>query len=376
MRITRISHLFYPDIISDYLAEFSMRQVKMGHEVDVLTWNKNKRYPEESIADGFTIRRLAGFNFSVDGIVTDYPYLPNLPNRIAQLKPEIIHAESHLFLTTAQAIKKAKKLSIPSVATVHGVMAERNAFVNLAQYVYLYTVGSWIFKNVDRIICLTESDAREIISYRCPSEKIRIIPNAVDTSRFKPAMECQENLVVWVGRFVPEKGLDYLIEAAKIVAREFKDVEFMLVGYGPLRGNFRKLAYHFGLLNNVIRFAGPLGRDQVANILGKASVFVLPSLKEGLPLSLLEAMACGKPVIGSDVSGINDVIIHGENGILVPPRKPETLAHWILTLLNDENLRKRLGQTARQRIVEKYSWNMVLNKLENIYWEILNETRK
>lgn len=369
MHIARVRHLFYPDMPRDYFFELSVRQVKAEHEVDVLTWNKNKHPLEENVSDGFTIYRLAGFNFSMDGVITDYPYLPSLPQKIEKLKPEIIHGESHLFLTTVQAVKAAKKLGVPSVVTVHGVIAKRSVAVNLAQYVYLRTLGLWLFKNADEIICLTKSDAQEIVRFGCPSEKIKVIPNAVDTNRFRPGKERQENLVVWVGRFVPEKGLRYLIKAAKTVVKDFKDVEFTLVGYGPLKANTIKLAFDYGLLNGTVHFTGPFDRNQVADILGKASITVLPSLKEGLPLSLLEAMACGKPVIGSDISGISDVIIHGQNGLLVPPGNPEALANAILTLLNDESLRRRLGHNARQLIVEKYSWNIITNKIEKVYYE-------
>lgn len=375
MHIARISHIFYPDMIGfgDYLFEFSMRQMRMGHKVDVLTWNKNKRCSEESVADGFTIHRLSGINFSIDGAITEYPYLPRLPNTIAQLKPEIIHAESHLFLTTVQAVKQSKKLGVPSVVTVHGVMAKRSAVINLIQYSYLSTLGLWIFKNADRIICLTESDAREIIRYGCPSEKIRIIPNAVDANCFRSGNECQKNSVMWVGRFVPEKGLNYLIEAAKIVSTKFKNVEFMLVGYGPLKANIAKLACDYGLLNNSVRFGGPYDRRQIPSILCKAKIFVLPSLKEGLPLSLLEAMACGKAVVASDISGINDVIMNGKNGLLIPAGNPEALADAVLTVLNDENLRGRLGRNARQLMVERYSWNIVTNKIEKVYNDAIKE---
>jgi len=373
MHIARVSHLFYPDIISDYLFEFSIRQISIGHNIDVLTWNKSKRPSEENVADGFTINRLPGYDFSLGGPITDYPCLPSLPDKIEKLKSEIMHAESHLFLTTVQAVRKAKELGIPSVVTVHGVMAKRNIAINLAQYAYLHTLGLWLFKNTDRVICLTEGDAQEIVRFGCPSEKIRVIPNAVDTNRFRPRKESPENLVMWVGRFEPEKGLSYLIEAARIVVKKLKNVGFMLVGYGPLKVKVMELARSSGLLNNAVRFAGPFERDQVANILGEASIFVLPSLKEGLPLSLLEAMACGKPVIGSDISGINSVITNWENGLLIPHGNHEALADAVLTLLSDENLRRRLGQSARQLMMEKYSWNMVIDKVEKVYNEAINE---
>jgi len=371
VHIVRVRHLFYPDMPRDYVFELSERQVKAGHKVDVLTWNRNGHRFEERVAEDFTIYRLPGFNFSIDNAVKDYPYLPSLPSKIAKLKPEIIHAESHLFLITVQAVRKAKKLGIPSVVTVRGVMAKRSFIINLAQYCYLCTLGLWLFNNVDRIICLTKSDAQEIIRFGCPSDKVRVIPNAVDANCFRPRKERQENLVAWVGRFVPEKGVKYLIRAAKLVAKEFRDVKFMLIGYGQLRARAIKLAYDYDLLNDVVHFAGPFNRSQVANVLGKASIFVFPSLKEGLPLALLEAMACGTPVVASNIPGIDEVIENNVNGILVPPKSSRALAEAVLTLLRDEQLRKRLGKSARETVVEKFTWGRVLKELECVYGEAL-----
>lgn len=373
MHIVRVRHLFYPDMPRDYFYELSARQVKMEHEVDVLTWSRNGEYSEERVAEGFVVHRLSGLNFGINGMVQEYPYLPGLPAEIAMLRPDVVHAESHLFLTTVQAVRKARKLDLPSVVSVHGVFADRGFALNFAQFVYLRTFGLEAFRSADRVICLTRGDVEEVVRFGCPLEKIRLVPNAVDIERFKPCKEREDDLVVWVGRFVPEKGLKYLVEAAKIVAKEFKDVKFLLVGYGPLKTKIMKLAYDRGLLDRYISFTGPLNRDKVAKVLGKATVFVFPSLKEGLPLSVLEAMACGVPVVGSDIPGINDVITHGKNGLLVPARNPEVLATAVLTLLNDEDFRRRLGQNARRLMVGKYSWDIIIEKIEKVYYEAMEE---
>lgn len=374
MHIARIRHLFYPDVPRDYFYELSARQVNVGHEVHVLTWSKNGKYSEEKVTEGFIVYRLPGLNFCIDGVIQEYPYLPGLPAEIEMLRPEIVHAESHLFLTTVQAVRKARSLGSPSVVTVHGVFADRGVAVNLAQYAYLRTLGLEVFRSADRVICLTSGDVKEIVRFGCPLEKIRLVPNAVDTERFKPCKEREDDLVVWVGRFVPEKGLEYLVEAAKIVADEFEDVRFLLVGYGPLKAKIMKLVYDRGLLGRFLRFTGALSRDEVAKVLGKAAVFVFSSLKEGLPLSVLEAMACGVPVVVSDIQGINEIISDQHNGFLVPPKKPEALANVVLTLLNDKNLRRRLGQNARQLMVERYSWDMVISKMEKVYNEAIKES--
>jgi len=376
MKIAYIAHVVFPDVAGDPFNSLKSAKwmSRRGHETAIVTWNKRKSSSNlvENI-DGVEIWRLAGVNFKLNNYITEYPFALGMANALRHIEPDIIHAESHLFLTTVQAIRNAKKLGLPIVVTVHGVFADRGFAVNFAQHVYLLTFGVKVFRKADRIICLTRSDAEEIVKFGCSIDKIRVIPNAVDTESFKPCEEREDNLVVWVGRFVPEKGLEYLVEAAKIVADEFRDVKFLLVGYGPLKAKILKLIYDRGSLGRFVRFAGPLGRDEVAKVLGKAAVFVFPSLKEGLPLSVLEAMACGVPVIGSDIPGISDVVTHGKNGLLVSPRNPKALANAVLILLNDKNLTRRLGQNARRLMAEKYSWNVITDKIEKVYYEAIEE---
>ncbi len=313
-------------------------------------------------------------NFRIGGAVSDYPYLPGLPQTESALRPEIVHAESHLFLTTLQGVLKADELRIPSVVTVHGVTAVRGPAVNFAQNVYLRTVGTVVFNKATRVICLTRSDAAEIMKLGCPTKKLRIVPNAVDTELFRPSTDEDENSVVWVGRFVPEKGLNFLIKAARIMTRTTRTTKarFVFVGYGPLKGELQALVSSLGLANT-IKFVGPLERDQIADVLARASVFVLPSLKEGMPLSLLEAMSSGRPVVTSRVGGMSEIITHGETGLLVTPGDSEALARAIETILGDADLRKKLGRNARNLVMAKYNWKSVLRALDTVYREACEE---
>lgn len=373
MDIARICHLFYPDTLSDYFFELSMKQVNTGNKVNVFTWNKNNRPLRETISENFEIHRLSGFNFSVGNSIIDYPFLPKLAKEIRESKPEIIHCESHLFLTTVQALEAAKKFRIPSVVTIHGVIARRNIAVNLAQYLYICSFGLRMFQSVKKVICLTKSDAKEIIRYGCPIKKIRIVPNAIDTERFKPCNKKQENLIVWAGRFVPEKGINCLIEATRLVLQVSKDAEFLFIGDGPLREKAEAQVNKY-CLQDKVHFTGPVDRDKVAEILGRASVFILTSLKEGLPLSLLEAMASGAAVIGSKISSTEEVIVPWQNGLCTQLGNAKELADNILTLSHDNDLRKKLGQKARESIIEKYNWESVLGRIERVYCEAVEET--
>jgi glycosyltransferase involved in cell wall biosynthesis len=370
MRIARIRHLFYPDIPQDYFYELSARQAKTGNNVSVYTWSKEGEFSSEITPEGFTIHRLPGLDFGLGGFVNEYPYLIGLSSQLEAFRPDVVHAESHLFLPTFQAIKKAKKMNLACLVTVHGLYAERGKALNFIQFAYLRTMGLFIFKRTDRVICLTQSEANEVIKYGCAAEKVRVIPNAIDIERFAPGIEREGKLIVWVGRFVIEKGLEYLVKAAEKIAKKMNNTNFLLIGYGPLKGKIEQLIHERGL-SNTIRIIGPLSRNQIASILGKATLFAFPSLREGLPLSVLEAMACGTPVVGSDIPGVRSIITNGQNGLLVSPRNPEALANAIWILLEDESLRKRLGQNARRTVEEKYNWNTVLSMLEEVYREIL-----
>lgn len=350
----------------DYFYELSAQQAKRGHKVDVLTWKKNGGFSEERVDEGFVIHRLTGLNLGMRGAIQEYPFIPGLSAMIEKLKPEVIHAESHLFLTTVQAVRKAKKLGLPCVVTVHGVFAERGFAVNSAQLAYLRTLGLEVFKNANVVVCLTRSDVEGVARFGCSVKKVRLIPNAVDTELFKPTGERESSLVVWVGRFVPEKGVEYLIEAAKTVVAEFRDVRFLLVGYGPMKMKAMRLVSEGGL-DEFVRFVGPLSRDEVAEVLCRAGVFVLPSLSEGMPLALLEAMSCGDAVVASNVGGISEIVREHNNGVLVSPRNGKELASSILMLLRDDGLRKKLASNARDTVEREHSWNSVLAQLDSVY---------
>ena len=368
MRIALIHHITYQ---FHGLSDLAFFLAERGHEVTELSWSGSKRLMVNQVGEGLTRYLLPGLNFSLDGLIAEYPYIPTLPKFIELVRPDIVHAQSPLFLTTFSAVTGALKCDVPCVITVHGMLARRELPINFAQQMYLYTVGSWCFNNATKTICLTRSDAHEVTKYRCPPKKIRIIPNGVNIKVFKPSSSTEkENLVCWMGRFVPEKGLKYLVDAIKIISGLKSNVKFLLIGDGPLRAKIIERLNKYGLTGQTV-FTGRVPHEKIYDLISKASVFVLPSVKEGMPMVLLEVMASGKPVIGSDISGISDVVTHGQNGLLVPPRNPEALANAVLTLLNDESLRRRLGRNARQLMVEKYSWNIITSKIEKVYYEAI-----
>ncbi len=359
---------------ADYFFELSMRQAKAGNLVDLITWRKNpERQLEEKICRGFRVHRLNGINL-FPRFIQDYPFLPGLQSELAALKPDIIHGESHLFLPTVQALWKAKKLGIPCVVTVHGVLAERGVYLKYAQQAFLRTIGLSVFRSANKVICLTKSDAAEVVKIGCPKNKISVIQNAVDSEFFKPAYNKSDDLIVWVGRFVEEKGVEYIIEVARRLSGSFPNVKFLLIGYGELKGKVIETSRGLGLLNKSVFIRGPLSRREIAEILGKATIFLFPSLKEGMPIALLEAMSCELPAVVFDVTGNRELITHEKNGLVVEPKNIEQLTNAVKILLNDKEFRIRLGQNSRKLAIENYGWDIVLRKLAIAYDDAINST--
>lgn len=349
---------------------------KRGHDVVVVGYSRlahRSLFSEEALRleeKGIQCYSAEGISISIPNFVTEFPYFLSFGELVEEVRPDIIHINCLPFLTSFQAARIAKKTRRKSVLQVHGMIGERGFLFNTLQELYNSTFGHQTFHNVDKVVALTISDVRKIFRYGCPLQKIHVIPNGVNVNQFHPSGSEEPRSLFWCGRFVHEKGLEYLIEAVGRLERKekHKPIRLVMAGDGPALPRVYELVRKKGLTRSVV-FLGRRSHEDMPNLMNKSSIYVLPSLKEGMPYALLEAMACGKPVIGSDISGVRDVVTNGENGLLVPPRDTRALADAILTLLEDENLRKIMGRKARELMVRKYSWDAVAVKMEKVYQE-------
>jgi len=204
-----------------------------------------------------------------------------------------------------------------------------------------------------------ESLIREIGSVQ---DKIFTICNAVDVRRFERpgdqaalcdqlGIETQARLVATVGRLTKQKGHCHLIDAAATVVSSYPDTHFLFIGVGELKDVLMAQARRAGLSEN-IHFLGK--RQDVPDLLAAVDLFVLPSLWEGLSLALLEAMAAGKPIVATAVSGTTQAMIHGETGLVVPPRDSAALAEAIIQLLSDPAQAQVMGRAAKQHVTANF----------------------
>jgi len=172
--------------------------------------------------------------------------------------------------------------------------------------------------------------------------------------------------VLYIGRLINLKGLNYLIEAFTIISRRVPGVQLIIGGEGPEEERLKQQVEHLGLSESV-HFVGFIESQDLSRYYHEAAVFVLPSIQaeqaegqtEGLGVVLLEAMACGTPVVGSNVGGIPDIIQDGWNGYLVQERSPAQLAERIVALLECQEVRKRFMKNGLQTVYERFSWNQI-----------------
>jgi glycosyltransferase involved in cell wall biosynthesis len=218
--------------------------------------------------------------------------------------------------------------------------------------VHARAVEEKVFSASNKVVVTTEAMRAEVAS-RIPSAALKtvVIPNYVDTEVFKPdSSQRDENSLVFIGRISPEKNLDSLLEAIRPL-----DVTLILIGEGRLRP---KLQRRFEALDGRVTWEGNVPNIELPAHINRAAAFVLPSLYEGHPKALLEAMACGTPVIGANSPGIKELIRHGQNGYLCGT-DAISLRNGIQELLSRPELRAELGKNGRLFVLEHYSLEMI-----------------
>ncbi|MEM3556244.1 MAG: glycosyltransferase family 4 protein [Candidatus Micrarchaeia archaeon] len=239
----------------------------------------------------------------------------------------------------------------------------------------------------------TKFDKKEIVAIRNASYNIAIskdiyrkmkeynqnteyVPNGVNIHKFKPGKRSSLYDILFVGRISPQKGLEYLVDAVAEVRREIPDVKVRCVGptsfYGDLESeyllNLRRRIRELGMEDTFL-FTRKVDEQELLQSYRNSSIFVLPSLSEGMPLVVLEAMACGLPVITSDVSGVRDVVTN-DVGRIVPKGDSKALATAILELLQNKSLMKKISKKARER-AKQFSWERIAKKTLGVYKKVI-----
>jgi glycosyltransferase involved in cell wall biosynthesis len=370
-------HVFVPYVLAPHFNGGNMRDVFSG--VQIFRFPYFYPFYFERLAYGsgilFNLKRYPSVLLSiVPFLVSEFVSSLTI---IAKYKIQMIHTH---WLVPQGLIGALFNFvfKIPHVGTVHGsdisILQKNRMLIILCRFIVRYsdmiTVNSTYMKS-----------RLELIVPGCCA-KIRVIPMGIDPEKFKAPEFIDikkkfqtEHLVLSVGRLIDLKGTIHLINAMPAVLRQFPDTELLIIGAGPEKETLVNRTHKLGLENRV-HFLGIKEIDELPSYYHAADVFVLPSINkygktEALGVVLLEAMASGCPVIGSNVGGIPDIIIDGENGFLVPEQRPDVLAERIVQMLSDDSLREQFRENGLIRVREKFSWEKISMDFGEVFDQVL-----
>jgi len=269
---------------------------------------------------------------------------------------------------------------IPHIATIHG--SDLNLIKNC---IFLKTLCRFIVRNSDTITVNSSYMKLQLlgISPSC-KQKIQVIPMGIDPAKYTTDsyIDMKQrhgvgHLILSVGRLIDWKGTEFLIKAMPAVLERFPDAKLLIIGIGPERDVLMRQTRNLGLSDR-IEFPGMVPAKDLPSYYRSADVFVLPSIiragkTEGLGVVLLEAMASGCPVIGSNVGGIPDIITDGENGFLVPEQDTRILADRIVRILSDGDLREKFRMNSYDRIEESFTWDKIAEQFSGRYKQVIRK---
>ena len=309
-------------------------------------------------------------------------YASNVSKIIEKYKIDLIHAhfayrEGLVGLLTRAKTKK------PLIVTCHGydILFEPTIKYGVRLSRRINSIVHKVLNSADAILTASKASFNECKKIVNDVAKVHLIPNGVDIEKFNPYIsgfnirkrhQIEGYAIVFTLKaHRPQYGLEYLIKAAPKVIKERRDVVFVIGGDGPLRHYHEKLAAKLGVRERVI-FTGMIPRSLTPYYYAMSDMVVVPSLQEAFGLVVTEAMACGKPVIGTRVGGIPDQIIDGYNGFLVRPRSPEEIAEKIIYLVDNPDEARHMGMNGRRIVEERFNIEKRVEKIISIYEEVLS----
>lgn len=293
--------------------------------------------------------------------------------RLQEMKAELDLLHLH------SPISPPLKTDLPTVATIHTPIQHkqeirpRNTFSD-----YLHLAQGFMGKRIERHIIeksqvlttVSESVRSDLTEYGLDEREIMVTPNGVDTAEFDPTRErARANQLLYTGRLAAVKGLPDLFDAIHQLNESGTSCRLVITGKGEYRAVLEEKAANLGI-ENQIEFVGFVSRDELVSLYETSDAFVFPTYYEGLPTSVLEAMAAGLPIVSTTAPGVRDLLNHEETGLLGAPGDVEALTQNIQRVVDDDALRSELGNRARQITETRYDWEIVSQTLKPIYEQV------
>lgn len=287
---------------------------------------------------------------------------PELKRIFREFKPDIVNTH----FASSYGITSALAGIHPNILSVWGSDVYKNPYESKM----LFRLIRFALRRSDMVTSSSHVMAQQTKVIAGEDVDVTVIPFGVDVNKFSPSADGKGNDEIVIGivkTLKPVYRIDVLIRAFAIVCSKCKvPVRLDIYGEGELLGELKELAENLGVAQKV-NFIGSIPNDQVPNALHKMDIFALSSERESFGVAAVEAMACGLPVAATAAEGFVEVIKDGNTGFIVPKNDYEQLAEKILELINNEELRKKMGQNGRERALELYDWEKNVTQMEELY---------
>jgi len=385
MKVCMITWEFPPRIvggIARHCLGLAKALVKQNHEVHVVTLDF-PGVPMFEEVEGTKVHRvkieLGHPNFITWTLIFNH----FLEKKIALLNQDvgfdIIHI--HDWLTAPSGMASKHHLNRPLVTTVHSTEIGRARGLRSPDSYLIDGLEWWMTYEANKIIICSNSMRGELEDhFRLPPDKIAVIQNAIDAAEYSRPVDKEvvkrryrigpyERLVLFVGRLVPQKGVEYLIKAIPMVIHQHGNARFIITGDGWSRSHLENLAASTGC-GDKIWFPGFVSDSELVELTISADALVIPSVYEPFGIVALEGMAAGVPVVAANVGGLADIVEHDRTGVLTYPENPESIAWGVNKVLSDPEYMRWLIHNAKKKVHEEYGWETVARKTSEVYEEV------
>lgn len=340
---------------------------RLGHDVTILTCGP---FPS-SIVQGFDVLKTSSVNFLGLRIIS----VKELTHFLKENRFEVCHLHHQTILgETILLINKIRKL--PTVTTLHSLMLRRIP----AEFLYDGISLRFISALSSKVICLSSNIMQNLVRRGLKRSKCVVIPNAINIQSFKDRFrkigkELREPKfdLLFVGRLEQRKGVNWLLKSLTLLHKKGKKSTLRIVGHGPLTRELSEII-SANNLSQYVKLLGYVPQQELLKLYLLAKVVVIPSLYEGIPAVALEAMAAGKPLIVSNVPGLNELVTNGSNGLKVNPMDTQGLASAIDRILTSPNYLSSLDNV-NEKVLAKFDWEVVANNVAKTYHESLGGSR-